>query len=212
MSIAVKEITLNLCEFVGAVIGNGNLWTDKSRYRVELTGDPKSDLEYFNYLTILSTSLFNKKPYDLRVHERGLRWRLQSKDAYTLLQNLGIPTGKGKSHRVIIPNLILEKGWTFSKWTIRGIMDTDGTLFFSKKTYRNPIYPTIELRTVSELLANQITELLQHHNFRARLRGSGNEGYHVALYGQEMLKLWISEIGFSNPKHKNKISIQKTFI
>jgi hypothetical protein len=72
----VIKIGPELCEFVGAIIGNGNLWTDGSRYRVELTGDPKFDFEYFNFLAGLSASLFNKKPYDLRVHERGLRWRL----------------------------------------------------------------------------------------------------------------------------------------
>jgi hypothetical protein len=71
-----KKISPMLCEFVGAIIGNGNLWTDGSRYRVELTGDPKLDLEYFNYLSSISKSLFAKKPYALRIHERGLRLRL----------------------------------------------------------------------------------------------------------------------------------------
>lgn len=202
------EISPELCEFVGAVIGNGNLWTDGSRFRVELTGDPESDREYFSYLANISNSLFGKKPYALRIHQRGLRWRLQSKEAYTLLQNIGIPVGNGKAHKVTIPDLILKKGWSFSKWSIRGIMDTDGTLFFSKKTYKNPIYPTIELRTCCSPLANQLTDVLQNQHLRARLRGNEHEGYHVALYGSEMLKLWISEIGFSNPKHLNKLTLK----
>jgi len=89
-------------------------------------------------------------------------------------------------------------------------MDTDGTLFFSKKTYKNPIYPTIEIRTCSKLLAIQITELLKQHDFRARLRGNQEEGYHVALYGKEMLNRWVKEIGFSNSKHLNKIPLYKS--
>ncbi len=202
----VIKIDPELCEFVGAMIGNGNLWTDGSRYRVELTGDPKLDVDYFNYLSFISNNLFGKKPYSLRTHQRGLRWRLQSKDAYRLLQNIGIPTGNGKSHTVTIPALILNEGWFHCKWTIRGIMDTDGTLFFSKKTYTAPIYPTIELRTCSNVLANQLSEVLQQNGFRARLRGDIKEGYHVALYGSEMLKLWIDKIGFSNPKHYNKLT------
>jgi len=117
----VIKIGPELCEFVGAIIGNGNLWTDGSRYRVELTGDPKLDVEYFNYLSFISSNLFGKKPYSLRTHQRGLRWRLQSKDAYSLLQSIGIPTGNGKSHTVTIPALILEEGWFCCKWTIRGI-------------------------------------------------------------------------------------------
>jgi hypothetical protein len=202
-------ISRELCEFVGAIIGNGNLWTDGSRYRVELTGDPALDKEYFGYLTVVSCVLFKKKPYLTRVHQRGLRWRLQSKDAYSLLLELGLPAGSEKSHNITIPGLIMHENWALAKWTIRGIMDTDGTLFFSKKTYRYPIYPTIELRTCSTRLAKQVETLLLRNGFRARLRGDAVEGYHVALYGNEMLRKWVEEIGFSNPKHANKVRFRK---
>jgi hypothetical protein len=201
-------ISRELCEFIGAIIGNGNLWTDGSRYRVELTGDPKLDKEYFNYLSAISQNLFGKNPYPIRVRQRGLRWRLQSKDAFILLRNLGLPVGKGKSHKVTIPQMIMQKDWNLAKWTIRGIMDTDGTLFFSKKTYAQPIYPTIELRTCSAELAKQVQTLLIANGFRARKRGNQEEGFHVALYGIEMLSRWIAEIGFSNPKHASKVKFR----
>lgn len=208
----IIETSPELCEFAGAIIGNGNLWTDGSRYRIEITGHPQLDKEYFDHLSKIAYRLFKKKPYPLRVRQRGLRWRLQSKDAYSLLLELGLPAGKEKSHKVTIPNIIMKKEWDFAKWTMRGIMDTDGTLFFSKKTYDNPIYPTIEIRTCSKMLANQMTTILQRNGFRARFRGNKVEGYHVALYGSKMLKRWIKEIGFSNPKHMNKIQARKTFI
>jgi hypothetical protein len=99
----------------------------------------------------------------------------------------------------------MKENWELVKWTVRGIMDTDGTLFFSKKTYSEPIYPTIELRTCSKKLANQVEKLLSQQNFRARLRGNENEGFHVALYGTAMLRKWAVEIGFSNSKHANKV-------
>jgi hypothetical protein len=205
----LREINCELCELVGAVIGNGNLWTDGSRYRVELTGDPKLDVEYFRYLSAIANSLFKKKPYPMRIRQRGLRWRLQSKDAFSLLLELGVPSGKGKSHKVAIPECVLQKGWSFAKLTVRGIMDTDGTLFFSKKTYAETIYPTIELRTCSPKLAHQLDRLLSQHDFRVRTRGNENVGFHVALYGIGMLRKWITEIGFSNPKHVNKLQLRK---
>ena len=203
------EISRELCEFVGTVIGNGNLWTDGSRYRVELTGDPKLDEEYFCHLSAISSRLFEKKPYLMRVRQRGLRWRLQSKDAYSLLIELGLPSGKGKSHKVTIPEAILQKEWSLTKWTIRGIMDTDGTIFFSKKTYGEPIYPTIELRTCSPKLAEQMDKLLSQQSFRVRTRGNERDGFQVALYGTAMLRKWTTEIGFSNPKHINKLKLRK---
>ncbi len=201
----IIEITSELCELAGAIIGNGNLWTDGSRYRIEITGHPQLDKEYFNYLAQISRRLFKKEPYPLRVHQRGLRWRLQSKVAYSFLVELGLPAGKGKAHKVMIPSIIIQKGWEYTKWTLRGIMDTDGTLFFSKKTYANSNYPTIELRTCSTKLADQLENILLNQNFRARKRGNKKEGFHVALYGREMLRKWMVEIGFSNSRHANKV-------
>lgn len=108
------EISPELCEFVGAMIGNGNLWTDGSRYRVELTGDPLLDKAYFDYLSELACSLFEKNPYPIRVHQRALRLRLQSKSAYTFLTELGIPSGSGKAREVRIPERIVNEKWNWS--------------------------------------------------------------------------------------------------
>jgi hypothetical protein len=155
-----------------------------------------------------SSVVFSERAHINFVHQRGLRLRLQSKTAYQLLSKFGIPQGYGKAHEVTIPGQIMKEKWELVKWTVRGIMDTDGTLFFSKKTYSEPIYPTIELRTCSKKLAVQLTALLSQQNFRVRLRGSGREGFHVALYGVKMLRKWYTEIGFSNSKHANKVSLR----
>ena len=93
----------------------------------------------------------------------------------------------------------MDRSWNY---------DTDGTLFFSKKTYTQPIYPTIEIRTCSYELASQLQRLLAAHGYRARMRGNAKEGFHVALYGKRMLLKWIEEIGFSNPKHQCKLQIR----
>jgi len=206
------KISRELCEFVGAVIGDGNLWTDGSRYRIEITGDSALDRSYYVYLSQIAFGLFGKEPYAPRVRQRGLRLRLQSKYAFGTLTSLGLPVGRGKSRNVAIPDRILRKGWDYAKWTIRGVVDTDGTLFFSKKTYKKAIYPTIEIRTYSRMLAWQITEVLCQNGFRAKQRGNEREGFHVALYGPKMVNKWIKDIGFSNAKHTNKLQQHKNLI
>lgn len=96
-------ISKDLCEFVGAVIGDGHLWTDGSRFKIGITGDPKLDRTY---------------------------------------------------------------------------SESDGTVFFSKKTYSSSTYPTIEICTYSVGLANQLTSMLVEQGFRARMRGSYNRGFY----------------------------------
>jgi hypothetical protein len=40
------------------------------------------------------------------------------------------------------------------------------------------------------------------------MRGAEKEGFHVALCGIEMLTKWTADIGFSNPKHANKVKFR----
>jgi hypothetical protein len=198
------KITNELCEFVGAVIGDGNLWTDGSRYRIELAGDPLLDRKYFDYLRKLSYTIFAKEPYAFRVRHSTIYFRLQSRSAFNVFLQLGMKNGR-KARTIIIPKAIVNKGWKYLKYTIRGIFDTDGTVFYSKKTYKKAIYPTIEIRTYSRDLATQVSTLLNKNGFRARPRGNDRNGFHVALYGNAMLKKWIEEIGSSNERHINKV-------
>ncbi|MDE1874326.1 MAG: hypothetical protein KGI04_04410 [Candidatus Micrarchaeota archaeon] len=118
-------------------MGDGNLWTDGSRYRIDMTGNFKNDKTYFLYLRSKMADLFDKEPYQIKSrHFDGHNWivlRLQSKEAFNTLTKLGIPHGAGKARAIRIPSAIIKKGWKYSKCTIRGLWDTDGTVFFSKK-------------------------------------------------------------------------------
>lgn len=202
------RLNKELCEFAGAIIGDGNLWTDGSRYRIDLTGNSLFDRHYFIYLSEIEQGLFNKAPYAPKIKGGTLRMRLQSKIAFNTLKSLGIHVGYGKALKAKIPSIIIKGGWTNTRWVLRGLVDTDGTVFFSKKTYNSKVYPTIEISTSSRILAHQITRLLNERGFRAKLRKFKryeNTEFHVALYGNKMLKKWIKEIGFSNERHINKL-------
>ncbi len=190
------------------------MWTDGSRYRVELVGHPHLDYAYLTYLSKRAYALFGKQPYPLTIHSGSLRFRLQKKEAFDYLVSLGLPSGAGKAKVVTIPQPIIDRGWRYTKLTIRGIFDTDGTVFFSKKTYKEAIYPTIEITTISKGLAYQLADLLTSRGFRARLRAWKNPKYNVeytiAVYGKKMLDLWFKEIGSSNDKHKDKVKKYKS--
>ena len=88
-------------------------------------------------------------------------------------------------------------------------MDTDGTVFVSKKP-RIEEYPTIEITTTSKVLANQLREILLKKGFRvANIRESLSKlskrvAYRVPLYGKENIRKWVNEIGFSNLYKKER--------
>ncbi|HUC39132.1 MAG TPA: LAGLIDADG family homing endonuclease [Candidatus Acidoferrum sp.] len=206
----MKQITITpkLCEFVGALIGDGHMWTDGSRFRIGLTGHPKLDLNYYNYLSDVAYELFGKRPYKFKVRYGGLRFTLQQKEAFLFLKSIGLPSGP-KAKTITIPKSIIEKGWGCTSSTVRGIFDTDGTVFFSKKTYEESIYPTVEISTTSGAMAQQLRDILDQHFFRVHKReqirkdGTGSD-YHISVYGTKMLEKWFNEIGSSNSRHMDK--------
>lgn len=122
---------------------------------------------------------------------------------YFLTTILKIPAGEGKCEKISIPEVIL-RDWNLTKHFIRGVVDTDGSIFTAKKPGIEH-YPSIEITTTSHTLASQIKESLIEHGFRVakiwsyKSKTSKRTAYKIPLNGKENVKNWIKKIGFSNP-------------
>lgn len=201
------KINPNIAEIIGILIGDGYIYRRNRKYQIGFVGNPKTDGELFNHLQELILKEWEKKT-NIKIRERGLRLVFNSKRICSFLINdLKIPYGNEKYAKVIIPSEIFND-WNLAKYALRGIMDTDGTVFVSKKPGIEK-YPTMEITTTSLILANQIREILLKQNFRvANIRKSISKlgkrmAYRVPLYGKNNLKMWLNKIGFSN-KYKEK--------
>ncbi len=199
-----------IAELLGAIIGDGNLWTDGRHYRVELTGDPDLDAEYFQYLSEIICNELSGNPRT-KTRQRGLRIRVCSKELFEYFSDKPeIPVGSGKAKKVKIPKYVVESSWKIKSKCIRGIADSDGSFFFSDKGYRKD-YPTIEITTTSKNLAEQLEAILENRNFRVGFREwvpreEWNTKYIISINGDEMCKKWLNEIGFSNQRHHQKLN------
>ena len=116
--------------------------------------------------------------------------------------------GKGKAEHAVIPNQIYLD-LDLALHCIRGIADTDGSVFTSKKPGVES-YPSIEITTCSPVLAGQIYQCLKQDGFRvAHVRSHQPKGdrlrvYRVGLYGFANLHRWMQRVGFSNPHKRRK--------
>jgi intein/homing endonuclease len=91
---------------------------------------------------------------------------------------------------------------------IRGLFDSDGSMVFSRKTYRAYKYPTIEIKTVSYRLGLSVKQVLLTAGFRSSLNRSA-ESWVVRTNGEKMLELWMNKIGSRNVKHLTKYLVWK---
>lgn len=111
--------------------------------------------------------------------------------------------GKNKSENVVIPYKLI-KTWNLLKYTLRGIVDTDGSIFVSDKR-GSPQYPSLEITTSSYILAVQLRTVLLERGFRVaniwryKSKNSRKTTFKVPLNGKENIRKWVKEIGFSNP-------------
>lgn len=192
----------SFAEFVGAVIGDGNIY-DKKPYYVELCGDPKLDLDYMEKMSKLLNNKFSFKN-NLKVRGGGLRLRINNKALVELLKDIGIPTGADKFSKVSIPKIFLSDCELTSS-CVRGVFDTDGCVFYDmRKIYKQP-YIRICLHMKNRKLLKQIRNILNSKGINAKLN---SQGYNLSINGEQEVNKFLRNIGFSNKRHKDRMTPQ----
>ena len=125
-----------------------------------------------------------------------------------LLIDVGI-INKNKSFNAFIPKQFLD--WEHSKHVLRGLFESDGSLYFSKsKVGGYPTYPRLEFKTNSKRLGDQILNILKRNAFITHKRPNRSGGStNIYLSGDAMLEKWMREIGFSSKKNMTKYNLYK---
>lgn len=202
------ELSPEICELIGAFIGDGffNCYRNKL-YQIEFSGDSRYDLDYYNnrIIPIIKEIIPDINPRIYKREANSVRIVFYSKKLFCFLRDYFSFTPGRKTHVVKIPEKILNN-IKFIYPTIRGIFDTDGGVFFDKRSrYKKP-YPRIIFQTVSKNLHGQIVKYLTKDFKIYSFFGEKRKVYGIEIYGHNQLKKWMSLIGFSNRRHLNKIA------
>ena len=195
-----------LCEFIGAIIGDGFTNKYKNLYQIQISGDKKLDKQYYNdTLKVICEKLFKITP-KITTRKRGFYFNIYSKRLFELLtKRFGIPAGV-KCYSIKIPDEIIKAGNNFLKFVLRGMFDTDGGIGLDKrKAYKKP-YIRINYTSASPLLMNQLNEILIKYNLpHSTHKVNNNRAQQIQINGEKNVKLFLSNIGFSNPRHLDKV-------
>lgn len=203
-------LTGPLCEFAGAFIGDGFFNSYKNGlYQVEFAGDSRFDRDYYQS-TIIPAILeifpdLKPKIYDV-AHKNSLRVVFYSKKLFFFLKDFfGFIPGR-KTYSVKIPEKIMSSQRKFIFRCVRGIFDTDGTVFFDKRKIYGQPYPRVCLQIVSKNLFDQLkNELGKSFKLYTRFNKKRNV-YIIEIYGISQFNNWMKKIGFSNKRHLDRIA------
>ena len=207
---AVEQLNPEICELIGAFIGDGYLTNSGKTYTFGISGNRQLDEDYLKNRVkslIKRNFPFTEPRLHYRSDENTLMLRVNSKRFYEFFVSLGFKKGK-KSKTVKIPEVITEND-SYMNATIRGIFDTDGCVFFDKRaSYKKP-YPRVTLQMVSPGLIKQLQTYLSKH-FMVYSHDYHRYGEYrgcVEIYGSRQLESFLKKIGLSNRRHLSKIQI-----
>ena len=202
------RINEELAELMGVMLGDGCLstYTNQKKYMIYIAGHKVDDFEYHNINTRkLFKSVFNKDiKICFRKDENTLFIRFSDKKIFHQFQELGVAVGWKYDH-IHVPSYLRNSDRLMFAF-LRGLIDTDGSVVFSKQHRGIPYYPRIEIASKSRPFLIEIMEFLREKGFYGSVSKKMINA-RLEIPGKKNLALWMEKVGFSNPKHFNKIKM-----
>ena len=189
---AKPEPSSLLAEFLGIMLGDGGV----GPYQITVTLNAITDAAYADFVVDVIVRMFGLIPSQ-KTRKNACNIVVSSIELVEFLCQKGLVRGNKVAHQVTLPLWILEHPDCVIAG-LRGLMDTDGSIYRASHTMAGTKYEYACLcfRNYSKPLLDAV-----HHIMI-------NLGYHptmghnrVYLYRQKEIKRYFNEIGTHNPKH-----------
>jgi len=189
----------DLAEMIGVILGDGHL--EKSyrsgHYAVKICGG-EDDLEYLaSFVSPLFSRVFRKQLRNFKFKKaRAVMFYIHDKSVVFTLEHHGLKPGNKKDNDACIPQWIFENEG-YLKACIRGVFDTDGTVFPKSA---NPRIPQLELTSKINGIQRTFRRGLLQLGFKPS-KWSRTNSPKCGLYAKSQVVKFSREIGFHNPKY-----------
>ena len=202
------EFNEKLAEFIGAVLGDGHVFYHKGKkigvYGIRIAGDLNLDKDYHeNYLKELGKSLFKLEGRVLlRIKEKNNERFLDfySKELVEFFKEIPIYPGNKIKNQSTIPKWIIEHN-TFLKACLRGLIDTDGSIF--RMSNKNFNLLRICFTNYNITLLNDTRNAFIKLGFNPSKIILNKQFF---LSRKSDITKYLKEIGFSNKKHLDRLN------
>jgi hypothetical protein len=144
--VVLKESS-ELAEMVSIILGDGSIPKNESRVRITL--NKTEEPQYRKFVYGFMQKLFMKKPTIYKPKDaNAVKMSINSKEVVRGLINKGLKSGDKKKNQVEVPQWI-KKEKENRRSSIRGLIDTDGTIHIHKHnksvriTFKNSSFPLV---------------------------------------------------------------------
>ncbi|MBN1644837.1 hypothetical protein JW851_02250 [Candidatus Woesearchaeota archaeon] len=197
------ELTEKYAEFFGAMLGDGCIFSNLSG--ICISGNSILDRSYLEkYVSPLIFKLFQLKPTIYYSNQsNSMRCIVYSKKIAEFLIQQKFPQGKKTFENLKIPHSFFKET-KLLKACIRGLVDTDGSIFAHPNTRI-----CLNISIYSGSLLNSCLKAFKKLNIKV---GKYNKG--INLYGTSKISNYFEKIGSSNVRNvlKYKIFKEKNYV
>jgi len=211
----------DLFELMGMYVGDGCISVNDRYKEFALSGDITEEREYYeNHVIPLFNKTIMQPLLDKKVTGKAypsvgvFGFMIFNRKLVEYLVELGLKPGPKTN--IKLPELIMKAKPALQARFLRGLFDTDGSIYFDKNysaKCRIHCIPKIKLAMVSETLKNQTVHLLNNMGIgvmdKKPYQGNAkwNPRYEIIIYRKSDLDTFIKKVGFASPKHKTKIAV-----
>lgn len=192
--VSLPAKNLQLAEFIGIMLGDGGL----SKYQASITLHSVDEYEYGLYVRSLINKLFGIEPsVYYRKEIQAYSIVISRSKVVEYLCSLGLVIGNKVRQKANIPRWILDNQ-DFSLACLRGLMDTDGSVYIHKYQIHGKWYKYKKLcfSSACKELRDDVITILDRFGSRATCSGTN-----VRVDSVDDVKKYMELIGTHNPKH-----------
>lgn len=202
--IKIPHKSSELAEFFGIFLGDGGI---SNASQITITFNKKNDRGYSCKVKKIIKNLFGIIPAIYKLSssksENVIRLVVSSANLVDFLEKNGIRKGNKVRNQVDVPPWI-KKNLEFSKSCLRGLVDTDGGVYYHRHISNGCKSLNIGLcfTNKSVPLLNFVKKTLERLNFNPKVSSGG---YNIFLYREPEVLRYEKEIDFRNSYQKERI-------
>lgn len=203
--IRIPKESVELAEFYGIMLGDGNLTKIKSykkgTYQIRIVGDSRYDKFYLmSYVKPLIEKLFNiQVVYCKSKDKNALNLVATSIKLIEFLESKGFKPGDKIRNQLEIP-LWIKNNKEYLRACLRGLYDADGSAY--KLTNQNS-YQICFTNYNNKLLQDARNSLISLGINPSQV----TKGRDILITKKSELRKFLNGVGFSNEKHFNKVKM-----
>lgn len=226
----LRKITLptsmngHLAEDIGIHVGDGSMniykYTNRGNFWLRYTGNRIEEKDYYEYIQSLLKGIYNFSGTLIpSMKDKSFNLVIRSK-AIVLFKSKILKLPLGTKNSIAVPEIIIKfpKFW---KEFLIGLIDTDFSLTFKKRSREEHYYPVMHLGCNSKPLVEQVNEILKKFDINSdtqfneerydKRTGKTYVTHSLYINGKKNFNKYAGVIGFNNPVHITKYEIWKTF-